>query len=148
MKPLTRLYGDTPLHALLHVGCFALAGWAILQLTDVRPHLYLIAWFVGAVVIHDFVLLPAYALLDRGGAVALGRKVNYVRFPLLLSGLLALVYFPVMLGKGEDNYRRVAGLGWEGYALRWLGVTLGLLVVSAVVYLVRSRGRSSGGSSS
>ena len=147
MKALHRLYGDTPLHALLHVGCFALAGWAILQLTDVRPHLYLLGWFVGAVVIHDFVLLPAYAVLDRGGARALGRRVNYVRIPLGLSGPLALVYFPVMLGKGEDAYRRVSGLGWEGYALRWLGVTLALFAVSALIYLVRGR-RTSAGSSS
>ena len=145
-KGFRALYGDRPLHALGHVACFGLAGWAIVQLAGVRPHLYVLGWFVGAVALHDFVLLPLYAVLDRVAAPRLGGAVNHVRVPLALSGLLALVYFPVLLGKGEAAYTRVSGLGWDGYLARWAAVTAALFAVSAIAYLVR--GRRSAGSSS
>ncbi len=140
---IRRLYGTTPIHLLAHGAAFALAGFAILRLADVRPHLYVLGWFVGAVVLHDFVLLPFYAVLDRLAAVKLRGAVNYVRVPVALSGLLLLVYFPVILGKGERTYTRVSGLEWEGYAERWLLVTAALFAASALLYGVRGR-RSAG----
>ncbi len=143
---IRRLYGDGPVHALAHLASFALAGWAILQLADVRPHLYVLGWFVGAIVLHDFELWPAYSILDRAAAPRLGGAVNHVRIPLALSGLLALAFFPVMLGKSESAYARVSGLEWDGYLLRWAIVTAVLLAGSAALYFVR--GRRSAGSSS
>ena len=94
-------------------------------------------------VLHDFVLLPFYAVLDRLAAVRLRGAINYVRVPVALSGLLLLVYFPVILGKGEAAYTRVSGLQWEGYAERWLLVTAALFAGSALLYGVRGR-RSAG----
>jgi ABC-type transport system involved in cytochrome c biogenesis permease component len=105
-----------------------------------------LGWFVGAIVLHDFVLLPLYAVLDRLAAARLGPAVNFVRVPVALSALLALAYFPVLLGKGEAAYARVSALEWHGYLARWAAVSAGLCVVSALVYLVR--GRRSAGSSS
>ncbi len=145
---IRRLYGDGPVHAIAHLASFLLAGWAILHLADVRPHLYVLGWFVGAVVLHDFLLLPFYAILDRLGAVRLGGAINYVRVPLALSGLLLLVYFPVILGKGGDAYGRVSGLSYDGYAGRWLLFSAALFLGSAILYGVRARGRRSAGSSS
>jgi hypothetical protein len=141
-------YGDTPLHLVAHLASFAIAGWAILYLFDVRPHLYVLGWFVGAVLLHDFLLLPFYAILDRLGAVRLGGAVNYVRVPLGLSGLLLLVYFPVILDEGEAAYGRVSGLSYDGYAGRWLLFSAALFLGSAILYGVRARGRRSAGSSS
>ena len=146
---LRKLYGDTPLHLLAHLASFALAGYAIVQLAGVQPRLYLVGWFVGAIVLHDFVLLPAYALLDRGAARSLPRgAVNHLRVPFGLSALLLLAFFPVMFDKGEGAYQRVSGLTYDGYLVRWLIATAVLFALSGLVYLVRSRGARSAGSSS
>jgi hypothetical protein len=101
---------------------------------------------VGAVVLHDALLWPLYAVLDRVAAVPLGGAINHVRVPAVLSGALALVYFPVILGKGSAAYERVSGLPYEGYLTRWLLVTAALFVASGVLYGVR--GRRSAGSTS
>ena len=53
--------------------------------------------------------------------------------PLGLSALLALVFFPVMCGKGEGAYTRVSGAEWEGYAERWLLVSALLFAGSGVL---------------
>lgn len=136
---MRRLYGTSPLHLVAHVAAFALAGFAVIGLADVRPHLYVLGWFVGAIVLHDAVLLPLYAGLDRLGSATLGGAINHVRVPLAISGLLALVYFPVILGKGSAVYERVSGLSYEGYAARWLLVTGALFLISGVLYVLRSR---------
>jgi hypothetical protein len=138
---MRRLYGTSPLHLVAHVAVFALIGFAVVELTGVRPHLYVLGWFVGAIILHDAVLLPLYAGLDRLGTAALGGAVNHVRLPLAISGLLALVYFPVILGKGSAAYERVSGLTYEGYAARWLGITGALFAASGVLYVLRSRSR-------
>lgn len=136
---IRRLYGTNPLHGLAHLAAFALAGFAIVGLADVRPHLYVIGWFVGAILLHDLVLWPLYSVLDRVGTGALRGAVNYVRVPAAISGLLALVYLPVILGKGSAAYERVSGLAYEGYATRWLLVSAGLFAGSGVLYALRSR---------
>jgi hypothetical protein len=145
---IRRGYGTSPLHLLAHLAAFALAGWAILALVDVRPQLHVVAWFVGAILLHDLVLWPLYATIDRLGAAKLGGAVNHVRVPLAISGLLALVYFPVILGKGSAAYERVSGLRYEGYAARWLLVSGLLFAGSALLYALRLRAQRSAGSRS
>jgi hypothetical protein len=54
----------------------------------------ILLWLAASAVLHDLLLLPFYGLLDRVGQRAAGPAVNYVRVPVLLSGLLLLVYFP------------------------------------------------------
>ena len=139
MSLLRRRYGASPLHLLLHLAWFAVAGWALLYLLDVQPLTYLLLWLVGSVVLHDFVLLPLYGLLDRVGSVPLRGAVNYVRVPVVLSGLLFLVYLPIILGRGEPAFARVSGAGYdESYLARWLLASAALFVLSAVVYGVRA----------
>ena len=150
MSLFRRGYGANPLHLLLHLAWMAVVGWAVLRLLDVRPYLYLAAWFVGAVVLHDFVLLPLYAVLDRVVRVPLGRAVNYVRVPVVVSGLLLLAYFPIITGRGEEQFARVSGADYsESYLGRWLLATALLFLASALVYGVRARSAAgSGGSGS
>jgi hypothetical protein len=137
-------YGASPLHLLAHLAALALAAWALLQALQLGGAERIVLWLVGAVVLHDLVLWPAYTTLDR-----LGRRgrpagwANYVRVPIGLSVLLLLVFFPVMCGKGETTYTRVSGEAWEGYAARWLLVSAALFVVAGGLYLVRSRAGSS-----
>ncbi len=141
---IARRYGASPLHAIAHVVALAAMGWAILQLVDARDALGILIWFVGAVILHDLVLLPFYSGLDRAASrLPAGGAANYLRVPAALTGLLALVYFPVILGleRAESNYRRVSSIGYEGYLSRFLVVTAALFAGSALLYLVRGRRR-------
>jgi hypothetical protein len=137
-------YGASPLHLLAHLAALALAAWALLQALQLGGAERIVLWLVGAVVLHDLVLWPAYTTLDR---LARQRRplgaANYVRFPVGVSALLLLVFFPVVCGKGESIYTRVSGETWEGYAARWLLVSAALFVVAGGVYLARSRTGSS-----
>jgi hypothetical protein len=137
-------YGASPLHLLAHLAALALAAWALLQALQLGGADRIVLWLVGAVVLHDLVLWPAYTSLDR--FARWGRPAgwaNYVRFPVGISALLLLVFFPVMCGKGEAAYTRVSGETWEGYTGRWLLVSAALFVVAGGLYLVRSRPGSS-----
>ncbi len=118
------------------------AAWALLQVLDIRRSTYVAAWLAAAVILHDLVLLPAYSALDRLGARATGRAVNYVRVPAGISLLLALVFLPVIAGKGERAFMRASGLRFEGYLGRWLLATAVLFAASGVLYLIRSRSRT------
>jgi hypothetical protein len=132
-----------PVAVVAHVAALGLAGWALVQLLGLGGRAHIVAWLLGAVIVHDMLLWPAYTAADR--AARRGQRVrwaNYVRVPLGISALLALVFFPVMLGKGEAAYGRVSGRGWDGYALRWLAVSAGLFALSGAVYLIRSRAGS------
>jgi len=140
VKALARHYGASPLHLLAHVIGFALAGWAIVQIVDIRGARDVVAWFVAALVLHDLVLLPAYSALDQLDRRARLRGVplaNYVRVPAILTGLTFLVFFPLILGKSDNNLRYVSGITPSGYLGRWLALVAALWLVSAVVLGVR-----------
>jgi hypothetical protein len=137
-------YGASPLHLLAHLAALALAAWALLQALQLGGAERIVLWLAGAVLLHDLVLWPAYATLDR--LARRGRPAgwaNYVRVPVGISALLALVFFPVMCGKGGATYARVSAASWEGYAARWLLVSAALFAVAGALYLVRSRTGSS-----
>ena len=137
-------YGASPLHLLAHLAAFALVAWALLQALQLGGAERILLWLIGAVVLHDLVLWPAYTTLDRLARRRRPRgSANYVRFPVGVSTLLLLAFFPVMCGKGEATYTRVSGQTWEGYVARWLLVSAVLFVVAGGLYLVRSRAGSS-----
>ena len=127
-------YGGSPVHLLAHLAALALAAWALVQVPGLGNWERVVVWLVAAVVLHDLVLWPAYTVAAR----LVGRS-PFVRVPLAISALLALVFFPVMCGKGEGAYTRVSGTEWDGYAERWLLVSALLFVASGVLYAVRSR---------
>ncbi len=58
-------YGASPLHLLAHLAALALAAWALLQALQLGHAQRIVLWLVGAVVLHDLVLWPAYTALDR-----------------------------------------------------------------------------------
>ena len=135
---MRRLYGTTPLHLLAHGLLFAVFGWVVLQLLDAREAFNILLWFVLAIVLHDLVLLPFYSVLDRvGRRAARGGAINYVRVPALLSGLLLLVFFPAISGKGNGAFHGVSGLDYEGYLARWLLITAALFALSGATYRLR-----------
>jgi hypothetical protein len=130
-------YGASPLHLLAHLAVLPLAAWALLQVADRPDGLRILVWLALSAVVHDLVLMPFYGLLDRFGRRAAGPAVNYVRAPALLSGLLLLVFFPAISGKGEPSFTRASGLTYDGYLARWLLISAALFALSGAVYLLR-----------
>ncbi|MGI9002919.1 MAG: hypothetical protein ACR2GH_14875 [Pseudonocardia sp.] len=144
-----RFYGENPLHLLALLGCFALAGYAVSFAVQAPTPIQLGIWFVGAVIGHDLVLYPLYALADR--SLLAGRRArrrrharpsrvpatNYVRVPVLGSVLLLLVFLPVIIRQGEAAYEAASGLTMEPYLERWLLITGAMFLLSAVLYALR-----------
>ena len=148
MRAFARTYGASPLHLLALLACFALAGAAALQVSQDPLRARYLLWFLGAIIAHDLLLFPLYALLDRSATGLVRRSrpaspgsVNFVRVPVLLSGLLLLVFAPVVLRRdsAEGAFRTASGLDYDGYTGRWLAITGVLLLASALLYALRGR---------
>jgi hypothetical protein len=147
---LARRYGASGLHLIAHAAAFAVAAYAIAQILSGGRVVNFIIWFAGAALLHDIVFLPLYSLLDRlagRGAHELKLRtgvpvINHLRAPTLISGLLLLVYFPLILGTSDHNYFSATGHHPEGYARNWLLITAVLFLGSALIYAARLRARS------
>ncbi|MGO9902804.1 MAG: hypothetical protein ACLP0J_24645 [Solirubrobacteraceae bacterium] len=153
-----RRYGASPLHLLAHIVMFAIVAYAIVQLLGQKHWVNWAGWFLAAALLHDLVLLPAYSALDAASHSFLRRVhlhlpggdprdpahvplVNHVRAPALISGLLLLIYFPLILGPAGPGYLSASGHHPSGYLRNWLLITLSLFIASAVIYAVRVRSR-------
>ncbi len=152
MRRQLRWYGASPLHLLALLACFGLAGYAAARLVSSRP-LAVAAWFLGAVIGHDLLLMPLYSLADRSVMAAIRHRdprlpvtpwINYVRVPAALSGLLLLVWFPLIL-RLPSPYHASTTLSADPYLWHWLAVTGVLFLLSAVAFALRLRGRTGGG---
>ena len=145
MRRFTDRYGASPSHALVLLGCLALAGYTASFLLGDPALLRVLGWFVGAAVVHDLLLFPLYALADR----VIGRLprprlplVNHVRVPLMGAGLTLLVFLPGIVRQGGATHQAATGLDQQPYLGRWLGLVAAMVVVSALVYAVRLARRS------
>lgn len=143
-------YGENPLHLLSMIGCFALVGYVVSFVYESPSALALAIWFIGAVLGHDLLLYPLYALADQ--PLTIGRwarrkvlprhpprvpAINHIRVPVLGAAVLGLIYFPTITQRGEDAFRFTAGLGMVGIYRNWLAITAVLFLGSAVVYALR-----------
>jgi hypothetical protein len=150
MRRFRERYGAGPLHLLAVLACFAIAAYALsraLELTSNPDRILL--WLGGSIVAHDLILFPLYAVL---GVLAAGLIVprahfsrlriaalNHLRFPALVSGLLLLVWFPLVAGKGERSFMRASGLSKGVYLERWLALSAVLFLGSALILALRVR---------
>ncbi|WP_407699690.1 hypothetical protein [Streptomyces justiciae] len=133
----------SPVQLLLLACSFALAAYAGVRLFA-DDWFGVAVWLVGAALLHDLVLLPVYAVADRVvvrglGAVRRREWVMYVRVPAALSGLLLLVWFPLISGMVDRRYRSATGLSPDGFLGRWLLITAVLFGGSALLLAVRVR---------
>ena len=109
-----------------------------------------VVWFLGAVIGHDLLLMPLYSLADRSAMAAVRHRepqlpatpwINYVRVPAALSGLLLLVWFPLIL-RLQSSYHASTTLSADPYVWHWLAVTGALFLLSAVAFALRLRRQS------
>ena len=154
------VYGSHPLHLLVLIAGFALFGAVIATLGVSalwNPTTWwqsIAVWFAAAVIVHDLVLFPVYALADRvllrvtrprAGHRSAVPVVNHVRIPALAAGLTLLMFLPGIIEQGSRTYLAATGQTQEPFLGRWLWLTAALFGVSAVIYAVRLvRARRSG----
>ena len=147
------LYGSHPLHLLTLVVGFALFGYTLATIgptTLWNPHTWwqsIAVWFAAAIIAHDLVLFPIYAVLDRillsTGRVRARRRqsrvpvLNYIRTPAMASALMLVVFLPGIIKQGAATYAAATGQNQGLFLGRWLLLTATMFAVSAVVYAIR-----------
>jgi len=143
-----RVYGESPLHLLGQLVALVLAVYAFTQATEVGSTdvKSLLIWFLAGALLHDLLFVPIYLGLDRVArrgvkdhAQRRVRVVNHIRYPAAISGVMFLTSFPLIIGRGEPNFVRGAGVQPPDYLGHWLLATAVALAVSALVYAVRLR---------
>ena len=121
-----RLYGEHVLHLIVLLGALALGAYTISvlgvgQLFNPRVWWQSIAvWFAVAVIGHDLILFPLYALAERflpkgRSAVepanqhrvgSLPPLTNYLRMPTLATALTFALFFPGIIRQGAFTRHR------------------------------------------
>ena len=156
MRRLARFYGANPLHLLTMMLCIALCLYVIVVAgpnTFINTKVWwqsIAVWFLGGAILHDLLLFPLYALADlslRTGlramthfpipAVAAAPMVNYVRLPVLGTGLTFLMFFPGLIKQGASTYHNATGLTQDLFVHRWLLLVAAMFATSALAYAIR-----------
>jgi hypothetical protein len=146
---LRRHYGAGPIHLAGLAACFAIAAYALAKVLHEDGWKKILALFALCIVLHDLVIWPVYGLADRMALRIQNRRrgrrpplvpwINYVRVPTVISGLLLVMFFPLILRVSNPAYQAATGLDENIYVFNWLAVTGILYLGSAVAYLVRLR---------
>ena len=148
------LYGASSLHLLVMLTALSFATYVVVELGFDElwdPDAWwqsILVWFVGAVLLHDLLLFPLYALADRLLGVMTRRRrsvdravgvpvVNHVRVPVLAVALLFLLFFPGILQQGASSYANATGQTQEPFLERWLILSAVIFGLSAVTYGIR-----------
>jgi hypothetical protein len=140
---------------------FALSGYAFYRASMGPLPVRMLIWFVAAIVGHDLVLYPLYALADRSWHLLSRRTrvarrgpghepavpaVNYLRVPVVLSGFLLIAFWGTITGQGDGHFFTASDHHFAAFLARWLVITGVFFAVSAVLYawrLGRTRGTDS-----
>jgi hypothetical protein len=130
MRWVREHYGAGPIHLLAVLVTFAIAAYGLSHALDLTRN-------------PDRTVLGAIAAAAIVGGGTRSRLriavLNHLRVPALLSGLLLLVWFPLVADKGERSFMRVSGLSKDVYFGRWLLITAVLFGGSALLFLLRLR---------
>lgn len=153
MRRVLGHYGRGPLHLLATLASLTIVGAAVAGWfqpgSDARG---IVAWFIGCLLAVELVLNPLAWVLDR---IALGppsRRAKrrpdgagsaYVRVPAMLSGLLLVVFLPLIFRFSDATFQGYTGIaGSDRYLVRWLIATAVMFACSALLYamsLARTR---------
>ena len=102
-------------------------------------------WFAAAVVGHDLLLFPLYAIADRLLNVAARTPRNHpniavrnhIRVPALGAGLTLLIFLPGIIQQGGSTYQAATGGTQQPFLGRWLLLTAAMFAISAAGYAAR-----------
>lgn len=146
-------YGSRPLHLLTMLSGFALLGYVLATFKPAtlwNPGVWwqsIVVWLAAAVIAHDLLLFPLYALADRLLWVPIRRsgppKVsarNHIRVPALGAGLTLLIFLPGIIQQGASTYQAATGQTQQPFLGRWLLLTAAMFAVSALCYAARLAG--------
>lgn len=143
----SRRYGASPLHLLAHLIGFAIVAFALDRIFSGGDVKQLVLWYLGFAIAHDFVFVPAYTGLDRLCRATMARLpvrvrtgipvINYVRAPAVISGLLLIIYFPLISRRNEAWYFDLSGHYLARYLRNWLLITAALFLGSGLIYAAR-----------
>jgi hypothetical protein len=146
------VYGSHPLHLLVMLAGLAALGYVVKILTPQalwNTHVWwqsIAVWFAGAVIVHDLVLFPVYALADRVLTLPAEHRrrpprvpaINYLRVPTLGSALALLIFLPGIIMQGAPTYAAATGQTQDVFLGRWLLLTAVMFAASAMAYAVRA----------
>ncbi len=149
---LSKYYGS----GLAHLIALTLGGligvYAGIKLVAADPR-GVVIWLVGGALVHDLVLVPAYTGLDRLARSPLGAVpawYDHVRVPTMLSGLLLLVFFPLIARLPAAKFAGATGTSIDVYLGRYLALVAAMFALSGVAWIarvaLRSRRRASAAS--
>ncbi|SON59403.1 hypothetical protein MSIMFI_00886 [Mycobacterium simulans] len=158
MSRFAKLYGSQPLHLLTMLSGLALLGYILATFKPAtlwNPETWwqsIAVWFAAAVVAHDLVLFPIYALVDRivsgNGRTRHHLNVvarNHIRIPAIGAALTLLIFLPGIIEQGAATYQAATGQTQQPFLGRWLLLTAGMFAISALAYGARlARWRFSG----
>ncbi len=133
-------------HLLALLASFVVAGYAGLRLLSGNP-VGVGAWFVGSAVVHDLVLFPLYAGADAALVRLLHHRpewatvggvgwLNHLRVPAAMSGVLLLVWSPLILRR-PTALQEASGLSDQPLLPNWLAVSAVLFAISAAALTAR-----------
>ncbi|OBK50386.1 hypothetical protein [Mycobacterium sp. 1081908.1] len=142
------IYGSGPLHLLTMLSGFALLGYV---LATFKPATLwnsgtwwqsIAVWLAAAVIAHDLLLFPLYALADRALFARARRHPNvsarnHIRVPALGAGLTLLIFLPGIIEQGAATYAAATGQTQQPFLGRWLLLTAAMFAVSAIWYAAR-----------
>jgi hypothetical protein len=142
-----RHYGAGPLHLLALLASFALSGYVVDAMYHAGHGQRILVWFVAAILGHDVVLFPLYALADGSANFLQVRRrpqrlpdvpwINYLRVPVVLSAMLLAISWPLVLDRSPGPYHAATGLTPAPYEGRYLLVVAVAFGASAVLYALR-----------
>ncbi|HEY5336262.1 MAG TPA: hypothetical protein VIJ71_09600 [Mycobacteriales bacterium] len=152
ISTMRRHYGAHPLQLLALLATFALSGYAFYRASMGPLPVRMLIWFVAAIVGHDLVLYPLYALADRSWHLVSRRTrvrrrssgqdpavpaVNYLRVPVVVSGFLLIAFWGTITGQGDGHFFYASDHHFASFLARWLVITGIFFAVSAVLYAWR-----------
>ena len=143
-------YGSNPAHLILLIIAAVVAGYAVIQWLHAPTPIRLLVWFAAALIGHDLIAAPLYIGVDKlliravagadpGPVISRWRRaaINHLRFPLFVSVVTFVMWYPLILRRSDAVYFRASGQHQDRYLGNWLLVVAGLFIGSLIIFLVR-----------
>jgi hypothetical protein len=132
---------------MAHLLAFVIVALALDRIFSGGDVKELVLWYLGLVIAHDLVFVPAYTGLDRLCRAILARlpfprhsavpAINHVRAPAMISGLLLIIYLPLISGRSGGQYFLLSGHPLTDYLRNWVWITAALFLGSGLIYALR-----------